>query len=110
MPHHFFSAHARARRLSSKMDSSHNKGTCALYPSRYIYIVKHEPQIEPDRSVEARGTIAYDRYGEEMRITEERFESNSTREFYDTFYLYAQVGDYETVNISVLHVLDHFPF
>lgn len=54
-------------------------------------IVKNESQIEPDRSTEARGTIAYDRYGEEMRITEERFESNSTRVMYDTFYLYAQV-------------------
>ena len=49
-------------------------------------------QVEPNRNVEARGTIAYDRYGEEMRITEERLESNTTREYYDTFYLYVQVS------------------
>ena len=41
--------------------------------------------------MEARGAIAYDRYGEEMRISEERVESNSTREFYDTLYLFGQV-------------------
>lgn len=56
-----------------------------------------ELQIEPERSREARGTIAYDRMGEEYRITEERFESNSTV-FYDTFYLYGQV------NILILYM------
>ena len=57
----------------------------------HVVTPRVKSQIEPDRSTEARGTIAYDRLGEEMRITEERFESNSTREFYDTFYLYGQV-------------------
>ena len=52
--------------------------------------------------MEARGTIAYNRDGEEYRIIEERFELNSTRVSYDTFYLYAQVRMLYLFNINAI--------